>query len=152
MIKRTVYLGNPAYLSLNLAQLRIQPATVESETPESITIPIEDIGVLVLDHPQLTLTHQLLQAFMAANVAVICCDAKHHPYGLWHPLASHVLQHERYQAQLQATQPLKKQLWAQVIQQKLTNQAAVLAHFDLAEPAPLLRWAGQVRSGDTSNL
>ena len=153
MIKRTVYLGNPAYVHVKLEQLHIKPPPAPDGTqPEGYQVPIQDLGLLVLDHPQITLTQALLMALMNANVAVITCDEKHHPAGQLLPLCGNVIQHERYQAQLEASVPLKKQLWAQVIEAKLLAQATALRHMELGETAPLIRWAGLVRSGDPENL
>ena len=87
MIKRTLYFGNPAYLSLTNKQLVIRLPEVEKadNVSEIIkeksvrTIPIEDIGVVMLDHKQITLTQALLEALMLNNVAVITTDSSHMP-------------------------------------------------------------------------
>lgn len=93
MIKRTIYIGNPAYLSLRLQQMvvRLEPKNGESQAR---TIPIEDIGVVLLDHPQITITHALLGALLEQNCAVVTCTAAHIPSGLLLPLAGHTLQSE----------------------------------------------------------
>ena len=72
------------------------------------TIPVEDIGIVVIDHPQLTLTSGLLQALQENNVAVITCDYRHMPESVLLPLEGNSIQQERYDAQLAATEPLKK--------------------------------------------
>jgi CRISP-associated protein Cas1 len=153
MMKRTIYLGSPGYLRVRLGQMQIQLPPDEDGVEGAVhSIPVEDIGVLVMDNQQLTFTHGLLQALMENNTAVLVCDSKHHPSGQILPLCSNALQHERYQAQLGASAPLKKQLWAQVVQAKILAQASLLRHFKLGDTEPLIRWAAQVKSGDPTNV
>jgi CRISP-associated protein Cas1 len=158
MIKRTLYFGNPSYLSLGKGQLSIRLPEVEKNDtlPDFFkkdaikTIPIEDIGIVVLDHQQITITQALLAALLDNNVALIACDNTHHPTGLMLPLCGNTIQNERFRAQLDATEPLKKQLWAQTISQKIKNQAAMFEskNIDNAYLVPLYR---NVKSGDTDN-
>lgn len=149
MIKRTLFFGNPAHLSLRLEQLVIRRSVEGRE--EEVTRPIEDIGVMVLEHPQITLTHALISHLTDNNVALITCDAKHMPTGLLMPLAGNTLQTERFRQQIDASLPLKKQLWQQTISRKIANQAAVLRAMTTAETKCMEVWAQQVRSGDTDN-
>jgi CRISPR-associated protein Cas1 len=90
------------------------------------TVPIEDIGMLVLEHQQITISHYLLDKLVANNAAVIICNEAHHPSGMMLPLESNTIQSERFRAQIEATEPLKKQLWQQTVKAKISNQAAVL--------------------------
>jgi CRISPR-associated protein Cas1 len=158
MIKRTLYFGNPAYLSLTNEQLTIKLPAVEKniELPELIkksavvTIPIEDIGVVVVDHQQITITQGLIAALLANNVALITCDGTHHPSGLLLPLSVNTLQSERFRSQLEASLPLKKQLWQQTIKAKILNQAALLKNKGI-ETENIINWAANVRSGDPDN-
>ena len=118
MIKKTLYFGNPAYLSLRDAQLVIKlPEVVKNDTlPEGfkqkaeISKPIEDIGVVVLDNKQITVTSGLLEALLENNCAVISCDSKSMPVGLMLHLYGNTTQNERFRHQLEASLPLKKQL------------------------------------------
>lgn len=134
MIKRTLYFSSPAYLSLRNAQLVIKLPEVEQaenypdrlKQQAEITKPIEDIGVLVLDNLRITLTQGLLEALLENNCAVITCNAKSMPVGLLLPLYGNTTQNERFRKQLEASLPLKKQLWQQTIQAKIANQTAVL--------------------------
>ena len=145
MIKKTLYFGNPAYLSLRNAQLIIRlPEVVDNDTlPEyfkqvsEVSKPIEDIGVIVLDHKQITITSGVLEAFLENNCAVLTCDSKSMPVGLLLPLHGNTTQNERFRQQLDASLPLSKQLWQQTIKAKIENQAAVLK--------------ANVRSGDPDN-
>ena len=141
MIKKTLYFGNPVYLSLKNAQLMIKlPEVVRNDTlPESfkrtseVTKPIEDIGVVVLDHKQITISSGVLEALLENNCAVITCNSKSMPVGLMLPLYGNTTQNERFRQQLDASLPLKKQLWQQTIKTKIENQAAVLKECSGAE-------------------
>lgn len=160
MIKKTLYFGNPAYLSLKNAQMVIKQPEVENNDtlPDSfkaknvITKPIEDIGVIVLDNKQITITSGLLGALLENNCAIINCDSKGMPTGLMLPLYGNTTQNERFRAQIDASLPLKKQLWQQTIQQKIANQATVLKDTVNAETRCMHTWVKEVRSGDPDNL
>lgn len=160
MIKRTLCFSNPAYLSLKNEQLVIKLPQVEKndDLPESFkadavkTIPIEDVGVVVLDNKQITITQGLMEALLDNNCAVITCDSGHLPVGLLLPLSGNTIQNERFRSQLDASLPLKKQLWQQTVQQKIRNQAAVLKKCRGVEIGNMQKWQNDVRSGDPDNL
>lgn len=158
MIKKTVYIGSPATLSLRMGQMVIhRPDVEQSNLPEfakqdtRVTRPIEDIGVLVLDHQQITLTQGLMAALVEANVAIVSCDSHCMPIGLMLPLDMNTTQCERFAQQLDASLPLKKQLWQQTIRQKIENQAAVLEQLTTTETGCMHKWAMDVKSGDAEN-
>ncbi len=158
MIKKTIYIGNPAHLSLRQGQMVIlQPGVERSDLPESIkqetriTRPIEDIGVLVLDNQQVTLTQGLIAALVDNNVAIVSCDSHSMPVGLMLPLDKNTTQSERFADQIAASLPLKKQLWQQTIRQKISNQASVLATLTKAPTGCMRQWATDVKSGDADN-
>ena len=160
MIKKTLYFGNPAYLSLRMGQIVIKLPEVESNEllPEimkkqaEITKPIEDIGVVVLDNRRITITQGLLEALLENNCAVITCDNHSLPVGLMLPLYGNSTQNERFRYQLDASQPLRKQLWQQTIKAKIENQAAVLSACSGMPIKNMKRWADDVRSGDPDNV
>ena len=154
MIKHTLYFGNPAYLSMRNAQLVIHlpDAKGMDDRTGNNTIPIEDIGIVVLDHKQITVTHGLLEALLTNNTAVITCDSSRMPIGLLLPLSGNTIQSERFQAQIGASSPLKKQLWQQTIQAKIENQAFVLNNTRNAVVKNMLAWVNIVKSGDSNNL
>ena len=159
MIKKTLYFGNPAYLSLRNAQLIIRlPEVVDNNTlPEyfkqvsEVSKPIEDIGVIVLDHKQITITSGVLEAFLENNCAVLTCDSKSMPVGLLLPLHGNTTQNERFRQQLDASLPLSKQLWQQTVKAKIENQAAVLKECTGDELKCMCVGAANVRSGDPDN-
>ena len=130
MIKRTLYFGSPAYLSYRLNQLVIKRAIDDNGTVQEATktVPIEDIGLLIVDHSQITLTSGLVDALLEGNVALIVCNSSHMPVGMMLSLVGHSVQNERVRYQLEASLPLKKALWQQTIESKIKNQAAVLKY------------------------
>ena len=156
MIKRTLCFTNPAYLSLKNEQLvvKIPDSMSESESvsKSTTTIPIEDIGVVVIDNRQITITSGVIDALLANNCALITCDGKSLPVGLMLPLCGNTTQSERFRYQIEATLPLKKQLWQQTVQAKINNQAEVLSKCTDAETACMKVWSKEVKSGDSDNL
>ena len=147
MIKRTLYFGNPAYLNMRDRQMVIDLPEGEKK---QITVPIEDIGVVVLDSPQITLTHPLLNALLNNNSSVITCNEKHIPSGLLLPLESNILQSERFTDQMNSSEPLKKQLWQQTVQFKIANQLWLLQSRGI-DVEPMKYFERSVRSGDPDN-
>jgi CRISPR-associated protein Cas1 len=146
MLKRTLYFGNPAYLKTRNEQLIFE----SPETGETKQVPIEDIGVLITDHPQVTVSAALLSKLLSNNVAFISCNETHHPTGLLLNLDGHSLQSARFTAQIEASVPLKKQLWQQTVSAKISNQAAVLK-WQRLPCQNLLNWAKEVKSGDSDH-
>lgn len=122
MIKRTLYFGNPSYLKTNVEQMVVEM----HDSGETKSVPIEDIGLLILDHQQITITHALIGKLLHYNVALITCNETHHPTGLMLNLDGNTLQSQKFKAQLEASVPLKKQMWQQTITAKIQNQADLL--------------------------
>lgn len=160
MIKKTLCFSNPTYLSLKNSQLVIRLPEVEScdnlsdsfKQQSERTIPIEDIGVVLLDNKRITITSSALEALIENNSAVITCDSKNMPIGLLLPLCGNTTQNERFRMQVDASLPLKKQLWQQTIKQKISNQAKILSIYTNADVGCMYAWADKVRSGDPDNL
>lgn len=159
MIKKTLYFGNPAYLSLRMEQMVIKLPEVEKATDISsvtkeqsvVTRPIEDIGIVVLDNKQITITQGLLEALLKNNCAVITCDSHRMPVGLMLPLCGNTVQSERFQDQISASLPLRKQLWQQTVKAKINNQARVLTICSQVESRCMKKWSDDVKSGDSDN-
>ena len=160
MIKRTLYFSSPAYLSLRNKQLVWKKPETEHADDQSEelkaeavrTIPIEDIGVVILDNKQLTITHGLLAALLENNCAVITCDNRSMPVGLLLPLEGNNTQHERFTQQIESSLPLRKQLWQQTVRAKIANQESVLRNCTSVETRCMKKWVEDVRSGDSDNL
>ena len=161
MIKKTLYFGNPAYLSYSNGQLVIKLPEIEKSNslPENFksksvrTIPIEDIGVIVIDHKQVTVTQSVIAALLENNAAFITCDDKRMPTGMLLPLQGHSVYNERFRNQLDASIPLKKQLWQQTVRAKIENQTSIL-HKNHPEVTigNMEAWAHGVKSGDPDNF
>lgn len=147
MLKRALFFSTPHTLSLRDNQLVLQ----SKEAPDvQKSVPIEDLGFVILEHPQTIVTLPLLNALSDNNVAVVFCGANRMPNALLMNLDSNNTQGESYRAQIQASEPLKKGLWRQIVEAKIRNQAAVLHRFgkngDKLKPYYL-----HVKSGDTDN-
>lgn len=140
MIKRTLFFGNPAYLSLRNCQLVVRLTDADTHQETEKTVPIEDIGVVVLEDRQITITNAAIDALLQNGCALITCDEKHMPAGLMLPLEGHTLQSERFQAQIEASLPLRKQLWQQTVQAKIHNQASVLSRLRGTEVGCMKAW------------
>jgi CRISPR-associated protein Cas1 len=145
MLKRTLFFGNKTSITTHLEQLVIKTTTRET------TIPIEDIGFVVLEHPEIYISITSLTKLSNNNVAVIFCDAKHMPCSMLLNLNNHYIQQELFSQQIKASEPLKKQLWQQVVKTKINYQAEHLKKCN--KPYSVLNhFEGKVLSGDTSNM
>ncbi|MCQ2346075.1 MAG: type II CRISPR-associated endonuclease Cas1 [Paludibacteraceae bacterium] len=159
MVKRVLCFQNPAYLSLKNEQIIIRFPEIDKcdnllssiKDNAYISVPIEDTGIVILDNKQVTITQGLMARLLENNVAIITCDDRHLPIGLHLPLESNTIQHERWQAQINASEPLRKQMWQQTVVSKILGQAAVL-QTEGVECGNMRAWAKEVRSGDTENL
>lgn len=148
MITRSIYIGNPAYLKLKDEQMYI----MEPESGQMKgKVPVEDLGLLMLDHFQITISHQLIQKMMGNNVVVVSCDAHHLPHGMMLPLHGHTEHSDRIKDQLEASEPLKKQLWKQTIECKIENQKEVLRRLGNYYE-PMTGYQNSVKSGDSTNM
>lgn len=145
MIKRIVEISNPARISLKNRQM-----VVEREGLDTTTIPIEDIGMLILDHPQIIHTQGLFVACAENNAAVLICNAKHLPGGILLPLEGNSLHSKTIAQQAQVAEPTRKRLWQAIIRTKIREQAKVL-YRATGDSNPLPAYAARVKSGDPDN-
>ena len=160
MIKRTILISSPSYLSLRNGQMVVKVAELErcDKVDEAFkrqferSVPIEDLGLLMVENRQVTLTAGLMAALAAANCAVAVCDDRMMPTGLMLPLSANTLTTERMRSQAGASLPLKKQMWLQTVRAKILNQSKVLNHATADSHACMEKWADEVRSGDVGNL
>lgn len=152
MIKKTLYFGNPSYLYLKDGQLIVKDPEAET-TILSIKakIPTEDIGLIILDHQRITITQPLMIKLLENNTAILICNDLHMPISLTLPMAYNDTFSEKVKYQLEASEPLKKQLWRQTIVAKLRNQSKVLELLEM-ESRSIDRMSMRVRSGDPDNL
>lgn len=146
MIKQTLMFTSPVALSLKYGQLVVKSL----DDDKTLTRPVEDIGFLVIDNPMISLTIPLLNELVANNVAVIICDKKQMPQAMLQPLVGNTTLQESYKFQIEATSPLKKQMWKQLIEAKIKNQAALLDR--VGKDGKILKpLYANVKSGDTDN-
>lgn len=146
MIKRIVEISNPARLTLKNQQL-----VIDREGFEQSTVPIEDLGVLILDNPVITHTQGLLASCSENNVAVVICDSKHTPAAIILPLESHNLHTSIISKQAEISEPIRKRLWQIIIKAKIMEQAKVL-NLATGDDRPLSVYASRVKSGDPENI
>jgi CRISPR-associated protein Cas1 len=150
VIKRTIEISQqPLHLAVQRQQLVLKPPGRDAEP--LATIPCEDIGLVVVDHPQTSYTHAALAELLDAGAALVVCDGKHLPAGVLLPFATHTEVVWRLHEQISLSKPARKRLWRQIVMAKIRNQAANLDH----EPAAqrhLRALAGAVRSGDPANV
>ena len=145
MIKKSILIENKTSITAKNLQL-----IIKSEIRES-TIPIEDIGFLVLDHQEIYVSLPAMNLMVENNTAVIICGKNHLPNGMFLNLNSHHIQQEVFKNQIDASIPLKKQLWQQTIIEKITNQGILLAK--ITEKKNTFEFlASKVLSGDTTNM
>lgn len=152
MIKQTLYFGSPAKLSVENRQLRIAIGASRQVESRVVTRPLEDIGVIIIDSPQILITAPVMQTLMQSGAALIVCDDKHMPAGLMLNMEGSTMQSERFRIHLSASQPLKKQLWQQTVVAKIKNQAAAIAIITHENPIALIRMSSKVKSGDSDNV
>src|SRR5690606_9197987 len=145
MIKRTIAITTPCHLSLRQEQMLVRSKLIEGDAGR--TVPIEDLGMLLMEHEQVTVTQGLLAKLMEHNVAVVHCNEQHHPIGMLLNFQGNSTQTESFIAQADAPKPLKKQLWQQVVKAKVRNQALVLEGIG-QDAGRLHKLVQEVRSGD----
>lgn len=147
-MKRTILISNPAYLSLKNVQLQ-----VKHEDELLGTVPVEDIGALILEHPQITITHGTIRSLQENNAIIVSCDDKHMPHGMMLPLVGHTEQMQAQRRQLEASVALKKNLWRQCVIAKIENQAKALEIIHEMKASRQLRGlARKVKSGDHTQV
>lgn len=146
MVKRTLFFSNPCRLSLKNAQLVVE----NHASGEVKTVPIEDIGVALIENPMVSISIPAMNALVENNCAVVFCDARHMPSSMLMNLDSNSVQAETYRLQMDASLPLKKNLWKQVIEAKIRNQANLLN--ELGKGGNRLKpYYSNVKSGDSDN-
>lgn len=147
MLKRTLAFTNPYHLSLKNRQMIIRE---KGDSGTCASVPVEDIGYVILENQEISITMPLLNALADNNVAVIVCSDKFMPNAMLMNLDSNSTQGERFRAQLSAKEPLKKNIWKQIVEAKIRNQSALLCK--LGKDGDSLKPCYQnVKSGDSDN-
>ncbi len=142
---RSIVISNPARLHREHYSLAI-------EQDETVFVPFEDIAVIVLDSPQITLTQPVLAACAAYGIALFSTDLTHTPNGVFLPFGVHTRTTRILRLQLKATQPTKKRIWTEIVKAKIRNQARCLKYAGLQSDGRLDKLASSVRSGDAGNF
>lgn len=145
MLKKTLLFSNKCSITSKLEQL-----VITSENTAR-TIPIEDIGFIVIDNPETYISMPALNSLVENNASIIICNASHIPNGMFLNLNSHHIQQEIFKKQIEASAPLKKQLWQQTIVEKITNQGLLLLKIT-NNKNNFEYLASKVLSGDTTNM
>ncbi|MDF3131120.1 type II CRISPR-associated endonuclease Cas1 [Kiritimatiellaeota bacterium B1221] len=148
MIKRTLLFSTPCYLGVKNGQIRFKPR--DADKGEQV-IPLEDVGFVVLENPAITLSLQLIERLNANGTAMIFCDSNHMPASMLQSFSGNQTHAEVVRAQVEASLPLKKKIWKEIVQQKILNQAVLLRERNQQGYNSLIRLAGEVKSDDSDN-
>ncbi len=147
MIRKTVEFSTP---STRLSVAHRQLVVERPDLPEA-TLPIEDLGVLIVDDARATYTQSVFLSLLEAGATVLVTGRDHLPAGMMLPLDAHHVQTERHRAQVETSAPVRKRAWQTIVRAKIVQQAAVLSHFT-GSHGGLAPMACRVRSGDPDNL
>jgi CRISPR-associated protein Cas1 len=150
MIDRIVEIAHPARLSIRDAQLVIE-RTQQEQLILPFTTPVSEIAVLLLAHPQVTLSQAVLSRIAEAGGSVITIDDKFLPASMQLPVQAHFLQTERFAKQMQLSLPNRKRLWQQIVRAKIRAQGELLKEL-YGSDAGLVAMSARVRSDDAGNL
>jgi len=123
----------------------------EGERKELGRVPLDDIAAVIANSHGLSYTNNLLVALAERGAPFVVCAANHNPMGMLWPIDGNFQQAKRFDAQIAATRPTHKRLWAEVVRCKLQQQAAALEATGVAF-LPLKVLVNKVRSGDPDNL
>lgn len=123
----------------------------EGERKELGQVPLDDIAAVIANAHGLSYTNNLLVALAERGAPFVLCAAKHNAVGMLLPIDGNHHQGRRIDAQLEATKPTTKRLWAEVVRAKLEQQAAALEAMR-SPTAPLTALINKVRSGDPDNM
>jgi len=123
----------------------------EESRKELGQVPLDDIAAVIANAHGLSYTNNLLVALAERGAPFVLCGPNHNAVGMLLSIDGHFLQAKRLDAQIAASKPTHKRLWAEVVKAKLTQQAAALEAAG-APTAPLSALVNKVRSGDPDNL
>lgn len=145
MLKRIIYIDCRATIKTRMQQL-----IINKDNGDVNSIPIEDVSIVIIDNPQITITNACLSILNEANVGIICCNNKRLPVGLMLPIVGSWIQTKRISAQVKSTEPLNKSIWKDIIKSKISNQYNLLLSQEKATKQ-FDMFIKNVKSGDTSN-
>jgi CRISPR-associated protein Cas1 len=138
--------AKPCKLSLQDRQLLYEP-----EGSEAITVPIEDISVIILETKYAQITSALLTRLAESGTVLFSCGDNHIPTGAFFPFHKHSRYSEVADLQIGWSEPFKKRVWQEIVKQKISNQASFLKTIQIPEGENLERMSRRVQSGDAEN-
>lgn len=147
MIHRVVDLQEPGHH----AHLERGFLVVLKGDTEAGRVPLDDIAALVFSGQGNSVSTNLLAELSARSICAVFCGPNQHPAAMLLPYEGHHLHRSRLDAQIQASEPLRKRLWQQIVKAKISGQAACLQRCTEADPTlPVL--IHRVGSGDPENI
>lgn len=146
MIKKTIHISRPCSVHLRDCQMEV----TDKESGEIRKVPVEDIGIVVVENQRAAFTIPVLNALSDNNAAVVFCNERMMPNSVLLPFEGNTVQSETYKFQMEASEPLKKQIWKQIVEAKIRNQAAVLDEQG-KDGSVLKSFYSNVKSGDADN-
>lgn len=144
MIKRVLDISSSARLSIRKAQLLVE------RQENTVTVPLEDLAVVILSEPSIIITQSVLALCAANNIAIISCDKKHQPIGLHLPLSANTLHTRIIRAQIAASDTDNNMLWQKIVVAKIHAQSNLISALG-KKPDSIFRFAQKVTPGDPSN-
>ena len=142
---RILQITKPCKLSVKNRQL------VCENNEDKLTLPIEDISVIVLENRQIIFSNALLSELADNDIVLFSCDFSHIPSGCFAPFHNHSRYAEVAWLQVETSEPLKKRIWQEIVKTKICNQASCLKFFNKQHHQKLLEIAKLVQSGDSKN-
>ena len=146
MARQTLVIESPMELSLQGGMIVI----TDKETGEMTMRPLEDVGMVMIDNIATRVTIPLINKLTDNNTSVVFCNEKHLPVSMLMDLDSNYVQGMRYRSQIDASVPINKQIWKQIVEAKIKNQSLLLEKLGIGTGI-LAEYYKAVKSGDSSN-
>lgn len=143
---RIIQISKPCHLSVKNRQLIYEP-----QEGDKISLPLEDISVIILEHKQISLHNSLISELAEYDIVMFSCDRSHSPSGCFFPFHNHSRYSEIAWQQVETSEPLKKRIWQELVKAKIINQAHVLKSLNKPNAAKLIEISKLVQSGDVKN-
>ncbi|MCK6604015.1 MAG: type II CRISPR-associated endonuclease Cas1 [Ignavibacteriaceae bacterium] len=147
MLKRTIEIAGEYYITIDLERIKLSN---KGDPGNEKFIPLQDSGTIIIDNHSVTLSVAFLQKCAEYNIALVVCGKTHLPASMLMHLHCNQLQTERFNFQIKASQPLRKQIWKQLIQAKIRNQALLLKATG-RKYGKVYKLISKVTSGDSFN-
>jgi len=144
---RTLVITKPAKISIQNDQLKYVP-----HNGDMVTVPIDDISIIILEVHQVTITSALMSRLTESNIVLFTCDKTHTPNGVFIPFHQHSRYTQVAHKQIAWSEPFKKRTWQQIVSQKVLNQSQTLEYMGREKVIELRRYAKSVKSGDSTQV